>query len=369
MKITDIKTFYLKEKIIDARTDSSQDALLVKIETDNGIEGWGEVDGCPSVTNAIINAPFSHTLVNGLKNIIVNENPLEIEYLWNKMYESTLYFGRSGAVIQAMAGIDIALWDIKGKYLKLPIYQLLGGPFKRKLRVYSSNMFQYTIEDTIERVKIALDTGHTGVKFGWEPFGLNESKDLHYVEAIRKALGENDFMLDVGLIWDAKTTIKRSKQYEPFNLFWIEEPLHPDNYTGYGELSNNCVQHIAAGEEECTLRGFKQLIDVGKINIAQIDVTRCGITQAMKIANYANLCGIKVCNHNFTTDINSSASLHFLCSIPNSLVMEYCNENGEISRKLSKNPVKIIDGYAHLPEEPGLGLQPDHEIIEKYMVN
>ena len=176
-------------------------------------------------------------------------------------------------------------------------------------------------------------------------------------------------MLDVGLIWDAKTTIKRSKQYEPFNLFWIEEPLHPDNYTGYGELSNNCVQHIAAGEEECTLRGFKQLIDVGKINIAQIDVTRCGITQAMKIANYANLCGIKVCNHNFTTDINSSASLHFLCSIPNSLVMEYCNENGEISRKLSKNPVKIIDGYAHLPEEPGLGVQPDHEIIEKYIFN
>ena len=107
-RITDIKTFYLKEKNIDARTDSSQDALLVKIETDNGIEGWGEVDGCPSVTNAIINAPFSHTLVNGLKNIIVNENPLEIEYLWNKMYESTLYFGRSGAVIQAMAGIDIA---------------------------------------------------------------------------------------------------------------------------------------------------------------------------------------------------------------------------------------------------------------------
>ena len=167
-------------------------------------------------------------------------------------------------------------------------------------------------------------------------------RDRLYVEAIRKALGENDFMLDVGLIWDAKTTIKRSKQYEPFNLFWIEEPLHPDNYTGYGELSKNCVQHIAAGEEECTLRGFKQLIDVGKINIAQIDVTRCGITQAMKIANYANLCGIKVCNHNFTTDINSSASLHFLCSIPNSLVMEYCNENGEISRKLSKNPVKII---------------------------
>ena len=106
-------------------------------------------------------------------------------------------------------------------------------------------------------------------------------------------------------------------------------------------------------------------LDLSQVNLE----TKFDARKSIKIANYANLCGIKVCNHNFTTDINSSASLHFLCSIPNSLVMEYCNENGEISRKLSKNPVKIIDGYAHLPEEPGLGVHPDHEIIEKYIVN
>ena len=367
MKIIDVETIYIKEKKIEKRTDGSQDALLVKITTDSGIIGWGEVDSCPVVASAIINAPYSHKLVDGLKNIIVGENPLEIEGLWDKMYQNTIYYGRNGAVIQAMAGIDIALWDIKGKFLNLPIYELMGGCFVDKMRVYSSNMFQFNLEDTLERVQIAIDTGHTAVKFGWEPFGFDEALDLKYVEEIRKKLGNNlDFMLDVGLIWDAKTTIKRAKSYEPYNLFWIEEPLHPDNYHGYGIVSDKCIQHIAAGEEECSITGFKNLIDLGNIDIVQIDVTRCGLTQAKKIADYANILGKKVCNHNFTTDINSAASLHFLCSIPNSLVMEYCQEKGEISRKLCSNPVKIKDGFAHLPTEPGLGVIPNKEIIENH---
>ena len=121
MKITNIETIYIKEKKIEKRTDGSQDALLVKISTDSGIVGWGEVDSSPAVADAIIHAPYSHKLVDGLKNIIVGENPLNIENLWDKMYQKTIYYGRNGAVIHAMAGIDIALWDIKGKFLKLPI--------------------------------------------------------------------------------------------------------------------------------------------------------------------------------------------------------------------------------------------------------
>jgi L-alanine-DL-glutamate epimerase-like enolase superfamily enzyme len=178
-----------------------------------------EVDSSPAVADAIINAPYSHKLVDGLKNIIVGENPLNVESLWDKMYQKTIYYGRNGAVIHAMAGIDIALWDIKGKFLNLPIYELMGGCFVDKMRVYSSNMFQYTIEDTVNRVKIAIDTGHTAVKFGWEPFGLDEELDLKYVEAIRKQLGNNlDFMLDVGLIWDAKTTVRRAKLYGSYDF-------------------------------------------------------------------------------------------------------------------------------------------------------
>jgi L-alanine-DL-glutamate epimerase-like enolase superfamily enzyme len=369
MKITDVETFYLKLPNIENRTDSSQDTLLIRISTDAGIVGWGEVDGCPSVVKAIIDAPYSHTMVTGLKRLLIGENPLDTGRLWSLMHRSTIFYGRAGATLQAMAGIDIALWDIKGKALGQPISTLLGGAFRDRMRVYSSNMFQFTIEATVERAKAAIDTGHTGVKFGWEPFGRDERMDLAYVEAVRKAIGDdNDFMLDVGLAWDAKTTIRRASLFEPYRLFWIEEPLHPDNYAGYGQVSRACSQYIAAGEEECSVAGFERLIDEGGVDVVQIDLTRTGFTQAIRIADYAMSRGRKVCNHNFTTDINTAASLHFLCATENALVMEYCVEPNEIARKLARNPVVIKDGYAHLPTEPGLGVEPDPAIIEKYLV-
>ena len=370
MKITNVEAIYLRLPQIEARTDSSQDALLVKITTDAGITGWGEVDGCPAVAKAVIEAGYSHTQVNGLRAILMGEDPLATNRLWDKMYAQTLYFGRSGAAIQAMAGVDIALWDIKGRALGKPVVELLGGAMRDRMRVYSSNMFQFTVEATAERAKRAIDTGHSGVKFGWEPFGRDEATDLRYVEAIRRVIGdENDFMLDVGLAWDAKTTIRRARLFEPYNLFWIEEPLHPDDYQGYGKVSRACTQHIAAGEQEVTVVGFERLIDEGQIDVVQIDLTRCGFTQAMRIASYAQRRGRKVCNHNFTTDINTAASLHFLCAIENALVMEYCVEPSEISRRLARQPIIIKDGYAHLPAAPGLGVEPDEAVIAKYLVH
>ncbi len=369
MKITDVEAFYLSLPEIQERTDSSQDALLVKISTDAGIVGWGEVDGCPAVAKAVIEAGYSHTQVNGLKAILMGEDPLGTTRLWDKMYASTLYYGRAGATIQAMAGIDLALWDIKGKALGKPIAALLGGAMRERMRVYSSNMFQFTVEATVERAKRAVDTGHTAVKFGWEPFGRDEAADLRYVEAVRRAIGdENDFMLDVGLAWDAKTAIRRARLFEPYRLFWIEEPLHPDDYAGYAKVSSASVQHIAAGEQECTVLGFERLIDEGGVDIVQIDLTRAGFTQAMEIAAYAKRRGRKVCNHNFTTDINTAASLHFLCAIENALVMEYCVEPSEISRRLAKRPVTIREGFAYLPDEPGLGVEPDEDVVAKYLV-
>jgi L-rhamnonate dehydratase len=368
MKITEVEAFYLRLPEIKQRTDSSQDALIVKITTDAGLVGWGEVDGCPSVTKAIIEAPYSHTMVTGLRSLLIGEDPLQTRHLWSKMYRATMSYGR-GAVVQAMAGIDIALWDLKGKALGQPIVELLGGAVRDRMRVYSSNMFQFSVEETVARAKHAVDTGHTGVKFGWEPFGQDEALDLRYVEAIRRGIGDQvDFMLDVGLAWDAKTTIRRARLFEPYRLFWIEEPLPPDDYAGYAKVSAACVQHVAAGEEECTVAGFERLIDEGQVDIVQIDLTRTGFTQAIEIADYAARRGRKVCNHNFTTGVNTAASLHFLCAIQNALVMEYCTEPGEITRTLAKNPVRITDGYAYLPQGPGLGVEPDEDVIAKYLV-
>ena len=138
MKITEVEALYLRLPQIQARTDSSQDALIVKVTTDAGIVGWGEVDGCPHVVKAIVEAPTSHTLVTGLRQLLLGEDPLEISRLWHKMYQGTLYYGREGAVIQAMAGIDLALWDIKGKALNAPLYELFGGKAREHLELYAT---------------------------------------------------------------------------------------------------------------------------------------------------------------------------------------------------------------------------------------
>ena len=369
MKITDVEAIYLRLPKVEARTDSSQDALIVRLTTDSGITGWGEVDGAPTVAKAAIEAPYSHTMVAGLREILLGEDPLNISRLWHKMYQRTLYFGREGAAIQAMAGIDLALWDIKGKALKTPVHQLLGGAFRDKLRVYASNMFQFTPQATADRARQAMDAGFTAVKFGWEPFGKDARTDCTYLEAIRHAVGPaNDVILDVGLVWNPKTTIRRAKLFEPYDLLWIEEPLHPDNLAGYARVAESVDTSIAAGEEESTVAGFTRLMDIGRIDVVQIDMTRCGLTQAMQIAALAQQRGLPCINHNFTTDINTAASLHFLAAIPNAFIMEYCVEPGEISRSLARNPIRIVDGYAHVPQEPGLGVEPNPAIIEKYLV-
>ena len=369
MKITNIEAIYLRLPVIERRTDSSQDVLLIKVTTDAGIVGWGEVDGCPLVTRAIVEAPFSHNLVTGLRELLVGEDPMKTTALWKRMYERTIYYGRDGAVIQAMAGIDLALWDIKGKALQKPVHQLLGGAFRDSIRVYASNMFQFTAEATAERARKAVDAGFTAVKFGWEPFGKDPETDVTFLTAIRGAVGETrDVILDVGLVWDAKTTIRRAKLFKPFNLLWIEEPLHPDNLSGYARVAQSVDTYIAAGEEECTLAGFLRLMDQGKIDIVQLDMTRCGLTQAMKIAAAADARGLRCVNHNFTTDINTAASLHFLAAIPNAFIMEYCFEPSELSRALVTSPIAIKDGIARIPQEPGLGVEPRVDMIEKYRV-
>lgn len=367
--ITDVEAIYLRMPSIKERTDSSQDALVVRITTDAGIVGYGEVDSSPLITKAVIEAPRSHTISQGLRTLLIGENPLDTTRLWDKMRESTLYIGRAGAVIHAMAGIDLALWDIKGKYLGQPVSQLLGGARVDRMRAYASNMFEFTPEATAQRAAEALDGGFTAVKFGWEPLGDDPAFDVKLVSAIRNAVGEDvDVMIDAGLAWDAKTAIKRCELFEPYSLYWLEEPLHPDDLRGYARLSSAVDTRIAAGEEECTTDGFLRLMDDGRVDVIQIDVTRVGLTQAIRIAALAQDRGLKVANHNFTTDINTAASLHFLAAVPNSLILEYCVEDNPMRKQLVRNPVQFAEGHALVPTEPGLGVDVDLDAVAEFVV-
>lgn len=368
-KITDVEALYLRMPDIKARTDSSQDALLVRITTDSGLVGYGEVDSSPLVAKAIIDAPPSHIRARGLREMLIGENPMDIARLWQKMVQGTLYYGRSGAVIQAMAGVDLALWDLKGKILGQPVYRLLGGGYTDRVRAYASHMFEFTPEETARRAAGAVDEGFTAVKFGWEPFGDDPDLDVKLVESIREAVGdETDVMIDAGLAWDAKTTIDRCHRLEPYDLFWLEEPLPPGDLRGYRQVTSAVGTRIAAGEEECEADGFRRLMDDGRIDVVQIDMTRVGISEAIRIAGMAADRGLPVANHNFTTDINTAASLHVLCSVPNALILEYCVEVNPMRNSLIRNPIRLEDGFALVPDGPGLGVEISEDTIERFLV-
>ncbi len=372
MKITDVEAFYLRLPEVKEQCDSGQDVLVVRIHTDEGITGIGEVDSAPLAAQSAILGPYSHTITSGLKHLIIGEDPFETEYLWDKMYRQNVYAGRFGIGIHAMSGIDIALWDIKGKKLGMPIWKLLGGGFRKNIRCYSSSLFGATPEATGEIAKRLVGQGFTAVKFGWAPMGKDAATDRKLVEKARSGLGDGpDLMIDAGLVWDAKTAIQRARDFSHHNIFWLEEPLAPDDYNGYRKLTAATDVRIAAGEEESGRHTYRRLFDEGNIDIAQVDLTRCGgFTEAMKIATMAADRGIPVANHGFTTYINVAAALHWLNAVPNALIAEYVTEEGTNLRDfLTHQKIRARDGYLDIPQEPGLGIELNEEALRKYRVS
>lgn len=372
MKITRVETIYLRLPQVKEQCDSGQDALIVRVETDAGITGIGEVDSSPLAVKGAIDGPFSHTTTTGLAHAVIGEDPFETEKIWHKMYRANIYGGRRGIGIHAMSGIDMALWDIKGKALKMPVWKLLGGGFRDRIRCYASSLFGATPKETGERAREFAGRGFTAVKFGWDPMGQDEKTDIALVREARKGLGDDvDLMIDAGLVWDAKTAIQRARVFADSNIFWLEEPLRPDDYEGYRKLSEATHVRIAAGEEESNRLSFIDLMDRGKIDVVQVDLTRCGgFTEAMKIASLAADRGLPVANHGFTTYINVAAALHWLNAIPNALICEFVAETGTTLRdKLTHRPIRAKDGYLETPQEPGLGVELNEEALAQYRVS
>jgi L-alanine-DL-glutamate epimerase-like enolase superfamily enzyme len=269
-----------------------------------------------------------------------------------------------------MSGIEIALWDIVGKATKRPVHQLLGGGFRKKFRAYASILFGDTPAETERIGRELAGKGYRAVKFGWGPMGQSEESDIAHVRAARKGIGNDvELMVDAGLCWDTATAIRRAKQFEPFNLTWLEEPLHPDNIQGYARLSAQSPMRIAAGEEICDIKEFQQMMDVGGIDVAQVDVTRVGGLARSKRIGWDSVERHRLCvNHSYKTGINIAASLHFVACLPNTHYFEYCVEQGALRLSLTKQAFPVVDGDISVPEEPGLGIELNESIVAKYRV-
>lgn len=375
-RITSVETVVLRMPVVQAINDSAQDALIVKVHTDVGITGLGEIDSSPEVAKAIIEAPRSHRICGGLAAAIVGEDAFDIERLWEKMYRASVWYGRRGAAIQALSGVDLALWDIKGKALDKPVYELLGRAYRSSAPAYASVLMPDTPELVAAEVRRWRDAGFTAIKLGWGPLGVDVERDATLVAAARDVAGDRmEVMIDLGFYpgpdlatgWDASRVLEFARRVEPYRPFWLEEFLPPDDLDGFARVAAGTKIRTAAGENCATRYEFLELMDRGRVSIVQPDVTRSGgLTECRRIAALAADRGIPCVPHAWSTGLIKAASMHLIASIPNALYLEYALPDTPLNRDLFPDPVRVVGGQAFVPDGPGLGVELDPEVERRF---
>jgi L-rhamnonate dehydratase len=369
MKITQLVCQILRIKNIQAKTASSQDSVIVRVRTDEGLEGIGEADASPEVVKAIVDAPFSHNIACGLREILIGEDPLETQRLWQKMYRRTMYFGRTSVGIAAMGAVDMALWDLKGKHYGEPIHRLLGGKQFDKIKAYASILFGRDGRETAEIGRRWTAAGYQAVKFGWEPMGQSEAVDIDLVRGAREGLGpEATLLVDAGCVWDARTALRRAQAFTQFNIEWLEEPLRQNDVDGYVWLRDRSPVPIASGEGECGREAFRPFIDRHAMDVYQVDLSRNGFTDAAYIRDRVEEIGARLCNHCYTSPITVAASLHWLCTCRDAFIFEDCVEDSPLRHELTQERVQATDGWIAVPDGPGLGVTLDEEFVSAHLV-
>ena len=388
MKITDVETYVLLADNYDPNlTSSAQDTCLVIIKTDEGIEGYGECDTSPWVAKAFIESPGTHTMDQCVKDILIGSDPLKIDDLWSKIYVGTAMTGRRGAGVNAISAVDMALWDIRGKYENKPVFELMGGKKQDEIIPYASlqpigHSFQEYKDSLVEWATKAKDLGFRAVKSEvtlngpYAHSGLNEHDDkaTEVVAAVRKALGPDiKLMIDVQYRWlNADEALPIVKDWEEFDIYFLETPIWTDDIKGYARMHDEAPMKIAAGEWLSTRYEFEDLIINGKIDVAQPDVGRCGgLTEAMKIAKFSQEHKRIIVPHCWKTSVSISATAHFAFNTPNCAFIEYLPPQlcVEILRKeLATEGFEYIDGRILPPTKPGLGIELNRNAIKKYQV-
>jgi L-rhamnonate dehydratase len=368
MKIEQIVCQILRIDHVEAKTASSQDSVIVRVRTDSGLEGIGEADASPEVVKAIIDAPFSHNIACGLRQILLGENPLETERLWQKMYRRTMYFGRTSVTIAAMAAVDMALWDLKGKHYGEPIHRLLGGKQHDRILAYASILFGRDGAQTADIACRWREAGYRALKCGWEPMGQREALDIELVRGARQGLGEGTLLIDAGCVWDARTALRRARAFSEFGIEWLEEPLREDDVDGYIWLRDRSPVPIASGEGECGREAFRPWIDRHALDVYQVDLSRNGFTDAAYIRARVEERGARLCNHCYTSPLTAAASLHWLATCRDAFLFEDCVEDSPLRHELTVEKVQAIDGWITVPDGPGLSVTLDERFVKAHLV-
>jgi D-galactarolactone cycloisomerase len=342
-------------------------AMLVEIETEDGLVGWGEAFGPPALTAPII-AWFAPLLEGA--------DALAGEALWQRLYNALRDHGQRGLAIEALSAVDIALWDVRGQVAGLPIHRLMGGPLRTAVRAYATGFYRRERHDhdTYLReeadLRLAEGFGALKLKTGW---GLAE--DIALTRTMRRHIGPDILMpVDCNHAYDAAGAIRYGNAVADQDILWFEEPVPPEDIDGYLEVKARQPIAVAGGEASFTRWGFREMIARRAADILQPDVAACGgLSEAKKIADMATAFGLRTNPHVWGTGIALAASLHLLAVIPDNPPGHFptppmleLDRSPHPVRDALTEPLRLEGGMVSIPEAPGLGVTPDRACLERF---
>jgi|YelNatPaOPRAMG01_1025707.scaffolds.fasta_scaffold19022_3 D-galactarolactone cycloisomerase len=379
MKITDIKTFVVKQELECGQAFAysqywynSRTIMLLKIETDQGITGWGEAFGPAAVHKAIVDDVY--------KPMVLGRDPFDSEVIWEELYNKLRDHGQKGLSVEAISAIDIALWDVKGKALNMPVYKLLGGSPRTRVMPYATGLYRTgTLDYIASLAKEAEEYVQQGFRAIKMKIGFGIENDVQAIKEVRRAIGDDVIlMVDANHAYNANNAIKLGRRIEEYDIFWFEEPVPPEDIEGYVEVKANISIPVAGGEAEFTRYGFYNLLHRRAVDIVQPDCcVTGGISEFKKIAMLASVHNIQCYPHIWGSAIALHAGIHCAFSLPcyppslcpDDVLLELDRTPNIFRERLSKRKPVIKDGYIERLEEPGLGLEIDEEFIERYRID
>ncbi len=342
-----------------------EQTVVVRIETDEGLVGWGEAHAPygPTVTQALILDVFAP--------LLIGQDPMHSEVLWEKMYGAQRLRGHNtGYTMEAIAGLDIALWDLRGKITGQPIYALLGGAYRTEIPVYASGIPGSNDRERQASAQRYIEAGYTGFKLAIGRRDLNE--DLATVAAVAEVVnGHGQLLVDAHGAYDLGTAVKVGRELERLGCHWFEDPLVPEDHTGYAELSRALDIMVVAGETECNRFQFRDRLAARAVDAILPDICRAGgITEGQKIAILADAYQTSWAAHvSMGTMIHVVAALHLGAATPNFLVCEFHPTLTSLANDLLKTPIEPHASHMTLPSGPGLGIEFDEEKLAKVIRN
>ena len=330
-------------------------SCLITVHTDSHISGIGSVYSHPALVSKIV--------ADHLQPMLLGEDPLQLEALWDRCYRITRWYGRKGAAVSALGGIDTALWDIRGKAAGKPVCQLLGASRARIPAYASALLWRDDPEELGREAEQHLADGFRGMKMR---LGRSYEYDHAAVNIVRKAIGPNSQLMIEG---NARYSLDQARriavEYREKDVYWFEEPFPPEDVDNYLALRPNLGLPLAAGENEFGVQGFRELVDRGLVDILQPDCSRCGgVTECRRIGLMAAEHGLRVATHGWSDAIAVVANMHVIASLPTGLTVEIDRTGNGLVDQLLTEPLKVVDGMIAVPQAPGLGIELNPAAIE-----